>query len=47
VFLFHLGNAAMLPELREMLSKGSPKAAAPFMSASIIVKQAVIAISAP
>lgn len=46
-FLFHLGNAAMLPELGEMLSKGSPKAAAPFMSACIIVTQAVIAISAP
>ena len=32
-FLFHLANAAMLPQLGEMLSKDSPKAAAPFMSA--------------
>ncbi|MGB2668980.1 MAG: hypothetical protein WAK48_33675 [Candidatus Acidiferrum sp.] len=47
VFLFHLGNAAMLPEPGEMLPKGSPKAAAPFLSACIIVTQAVIAISAP
>jgi MFS family permease len=45
-FLFHLSNAAMLPQLGEMLSKGNPKAAAPFMSASIIVTQLVIAISA-
>jgi MFS family permease len=45
-FLFHLSNAAMLPQLGEMLSKGSPKAAAPFMSACIIVTQLVIAISA-
>jgi MFS family permease len=45
-FLFHLANAAMLPELGEMLSKGSPKAAAPFMSACIIVTQLVIAVTA-
>jgi MFS family permease len=45
-FLFHLANAAMLPQLGEMLSKGNPKAAAPFMSACIIVTQLVIAISA-
>jgi MFS family permease len=45
-FLFHLSNAAMLPQLGEMLSKGNPKAAAPFMSACIIVTQLVIAISA-
>jgi len=31
----------MLPQLGEMLSKGSPKAAAPFMSACIIVTQLV------
>jgi len=42
VFLFHLANAAMLPELGEMLSKDQPKAAAPFMSACIIVTQLVI-----
>lgn len=45
-FLFHLANAAMLPELGEMLSKGNPKAAAPFMSACIIVTQLVIAVTA-
>jgi MFS family permease len=45
-FLFHLANAAMLPQLGEMLSKGNPKAAAPFMSACIIVTQLVIALSA-
>jgi MFS family permease len=46
-FLFHLANAAMLPELGEMLSKDNLKAAAPFMSACIIVTQLVITISAP
>lgn len=45
-FLFHLSNAAMLPQLGEMLSRDNPKAAAPFMSACIIVTQVVIAISA-
>ena len=45
-FLFHLANAAMLPELGEMLSKDNLKAAAPFMSACIIVTQMVIAVSA-
>lgn len=45
-FLFHLANAAMLPQLGEMLSKGNPKEAAPFMSACIIVTQLVIAVSA-
>jgi MFS family permease len=45
-FLFHLANAAMLPQLGEMLSKGNPRAAAPFMSACIIVTQLVIAIFA-
>jgi MFS family permease len=45
-FLFHLANAAMLPQLGEMLSKGQPKAAAPFMSACIIVTQLVIAANA-
>jgi predicted MFS family arabinose efflux permease len=46
-FLFHLANAAMLPELGEMLSKDNLKTAAPFMSACIIVTQLVIAVSAP
>ena len=45
-FLFHLANAAMLPELGEMLSKDNVKTAAPFMSACIIVTQLVIAFSA-
>ena len=41
-FLFHFANAAMLPELGEMLSKGSRASAAPFMSACIIVTQFVV-----
>jgi MFS family permease len=45
-FLFHLANAAMLPELGEMLAKGKPREAAPFMSACIIVTQLVIAVTA-
>jgi MFS family permease len=45
-FLFHLANAAMLPELGEMLSKDRPKLAAPFMSACVIVTQLVISVSA-
>ncbi len=45
-FLFHLANAAMLPQLGELLSKGSPKAAASFMSACVIVTQVVITLSA-
>jgi MFS family permease len=46
VFLFHLSNAAMLPQLGEMLSKDNLKKAAPFMSACVIVTQLVIALSA-
>jgi MFS family permease len=46
VFLFHLANAAMLPQLGEMLANGSVKLSAPFMSACIIVTQVVIALSA-
>ncbi|MGB7436783.1 MAG: MFS transporter [Candidatus Acidiferrum sp.] len=45
-FLFHLANAAMLPELGEMLSRRDPRTAAPFMSACVIVTQLVITISA-
>ena len=45
-FLFHLANAAMLPQLGEMLAHGNPKQAAPFMSACVIVTQLVITISA-
>ena len=45
-FLFHLANAAMLPELGEMLAKGDGRTAVPFMSACIIVTQLVIALTA-
>ncbi len=45
-FLFHFANAAMLPQLGEMLSHGSASSAAPFMSACIIVTQVVIMCSA-
>jgi MFS family permease len=45
-FLFHLANAAMLPQLGELLAHGSAEAAAPFMSACIAVTQAVIMLSA-
>lgn len=45
-FLFHLANAAMLPELGEMLARGSARLSAPFMSACIIVTQIVIASTA-
>ena len=41
-FLFHFANAAMLPQLGEMLSHGTRASAAPFMSACIIVTQVVI-----
>ena len=45
-FLFHLANAAMLPQLGEMLTRGKGTSAAPFMSACIIVTQVVIMSSA-
>jgi len=45
-FLFHFANAAMLPQLGEMLSHGVQGTAAPFMSACIIVTQVVIMLSA-
>ena len=45
-FLFHFANAAMLPQLGEMLSKGAIRTAAPFMSACIVVTQFVIMCSA-
>jgi MFS family permease len=41
-FLFHFANAAMLPELGEMLSQHAAGSAAPLMSACIIVTQVVI-----
>ena len=46
-FLFHFANAAMLPQLGEMLSHGSRASAAPFMSACIIVTQVAIMCFAP
>jgi MFS family permease len=46
-FLFHFANAAMLPQLGELLSHGSQASAAPFMSACIIVTQVVIMCFAP
>jgi MFS family permease len=46
-FLFHFPNAAMLPQLGEMLSHGARASAAPFMSACIIVTQVVIMCFAP
>src|SRR6202046_4627225 len=46
-FLFHFANAAMLPQLGEMLSHGARATAAPFMSACIIVTQVVITCCAP
>ena len=46
VFLFHFSNAAMLPQLGEMLAKGAPQVAAQFMSACVIVTQLVISCTA-
>jgi len=45
-FLFHLANAAMLPELGEMLTKTSKAGVAPLMSACILVTQAIITCTA-
>jgi len=45
-FLFHLANAAMLPELGELLSRGNARSAAPFMSACVIVTQLIITLTA-
>jgi MFS family permease len=45
-FFFHFANAAMLPQLGEMLTRGAKETAAPFMSACIVVTQVVIAVSA-
>lgn len=46
-FLFHLANAAMLPQLGEMLSRGARSSAAPFMSVCIVVTQVVAMCFAP
>lgn len=45
-FFFHFANAAMLPQLGEMLSRGSRASAAPFMAVCIVVTQVVIMLSA-
>jgi MFS family permease len=44
--LFHLSNAAMLPQLGEMLARGHARAAGSLMSACVIVTQFVISIGA-
>ncbi len=45
-FLFHFANAAMLPQLGELLTRGRAREAAPFMSAAVTVTQIVIALTA-
>jgi MFS family permease len=45
-FLFHFANAAMLPQLGELLARGSAKTAAPFMSACVAITQIVILLMA-
>jgi len=44
--LFHFANAAMLPQLGEMLAHGQVKVSAVFMSACVMVTQFVIAVTA-
>jgi MFS family permease len=44
--LFHLANAAMLPQLGEMLAHGDKRTAGPLMSACVIVTQLVITVAA-
>jgi predicted MFS family arabinose efflux permease len=41
-FLFHLANAAMLPQLGELLAHGNARAAAPFMGACVAITQVVM-----
>jgi MFS family permease len=45
-FLFHFANAAMLPQLSELLTRGRAREAAPFMSAAVTVTQMVITLTA-
>ena len=45
-FFFHFANAAMLPQLGELLAHGNPKAAAPFMGACVAITQVVMLCSA-
>ncbi|SFS18957.1 Predicted arabinose efflux permease, MFS family [Granulicella pectinivorans] len=45
-FLFHFANAAMLPQLGELLAHGSMQAAAPFMGACVAITQIVMLCTA-
>jgi MFS family permease len=45
-FLFHFANAAMLPQLGELLAHGSAKAAAPFMGGCVAITQVVVLLTA-
>jgi MFS family permease len=45
-FLFHFANAAMLPQLGELLAHGSVQAAAPFMGACVAITQIVMLCTA-
>jgi len=45
-FLFHFANAAMLPQLGELLAHGSVQAAAPFMGACVAITQVVMLCTA-
>jgi MFS family permease len=45
-FLFHFANAAMLPQLGELLAHGLAQAAAPFMGGCVAITQIVILLTA-
>lgn len=45
-FLFHFANAAMLPELGELLSRHNAKTAVAFMTACVVVTQLIISFTA-
>jgi MFS family permease len=45
-FLFHFANAAMLPQLGELLAHGSAQAAAPFMGGCVAITQVVVVLTA-
>jgi MFS family permease len=45
-FLFHFANAAMLPQLGELLARGNAKSAAPFMGACVSITQIVMLCTA-
>jgi MFS family permease len=45
-FLFHFANAAMLPQLGEVLANGSAQAATPFMGGCIAITQVVVLLTA-